>query len=177
MQVEQHIYPIGKMSIPDIFSMEELQDALQDIAVLPRILDNCIENLDAHQLAMSYRENGWTIHQIIHHIADSHMNAFIRTKLALAENNPTIKPYNQDAWVIMEDVMGIPINYYSTLIHALHYRWFRLFESLNEEQLMRTFYHPEYNTTTAIWQQIHSYAWHGKHHAEQIIQLRIRKGW
>lgn len=177
MQEEQHIYPIGKMSIPDTFSKDAIADALQDLAVLPRILDYCIENLDANQLAMSYRENGWTIHQIIHHIADSHMNGFIRTKQALAETNPTIKPYNQDAWVTTEDVMGVPINYSITLIHALHHRWGRLFESLNEEQLMRTYYHPEYKTTTALWQQIHSYAWHGKHHAEQIRQLRIRKGW
>lgn len=174
---EDHIYPIGRMNTPEEFSEKLFRDALKEIKVLPRILDYCIENLDAAHLATSYREGGWSIHQIIHHIADSHMNAFIRIKIALCEDNPTIKPYNQDDWVLTSDVMTVPVNYSITLIHALHHRLHALLASLNEDQLMRTYYHPEYNKTTAIWQVASNYAWHGKHHAEQIRQLKIRNNW
>lgn len=174
---EEYIYPIGRMNTPEQFSEKLFKDALQEIKVLPRILDYCVENLDAAHLATSYREGGWTIHQIIHHIADSHMNAFIRIKLAVCEDNPTIKPYNQDDWVLTTDVMNVPANYSITLIHALHHRLYTLLDSLSEEQLMRTYYHPEYNKTTAIWQLACNYAWHGNHHAEQIRQLKIRNNW
>ncbi len=107
----------------------------------------------------------------------SHMNAFIRIKLAVCEDNPTVKPYNQDDWVLTNDVMNVPVNYSITLIHALHHRLYTLLDSLTGEQLMRTYYHPEYDKTTTIWQLAHNYAWHGKHHSEQIRQLRIRNGW
>lgn len=174
---EEHIYPIGQMAIPETFSIKDLKHSIDEIRVLPRILDYCIENLDAAHLATSYREGGWTIHEIIHHLADSHMNGFTRSKLALTEDNPVIKPYNQDAWATTEDVTGVPVNYSITLLHALHHRWATLFESLTEAQFMRTYFHPEYNNTTALWQQLHSYAWHGKHHTEQIRQLRVRMDW
>ena len=174
---EKHIYPIGSMHVPDSYDQHSIKEAIQEIKVLPRILDFCIENLDAIQLNTSYRENGWAIYQIIHHIADSHMNGFIRTKLALSEHNPTIKPYLQDEWVNTSDVSKIPVNYSITIIHALHHRWTTLFESLSELELKRTYFHPEYKKEIPIWEQIHSYAWHGKHHAEQIRQLRIRKEW
>ncbi len=174
---EEYIYPIGRMLTPQNYSEKAFKDDLQEIKVLPRILDYCVENLDAAHLATSYREGGWSIHQIIHHIADSHMNAFIRIKLAVCEDNPTVKPYNQDDWVLTNDVMNVPVNYSITLIHALHHRLYTLLDSLTGEQLMRTYYHPEYDKTTTIWQLAHNYAWHGKHHSEQIRQLRIRNGW
>jgi hypothetical protein len=177
MNIEEHIYPIGRMHIPDIYSEKEYLNALQDIKTLPRILDYCLENLDAEQLNATYREGSWNIHQIFHHIADSHMNAFIRTKLMLTEDHPTIKAYNQDDWVKTPDVLNVPVNYSITLIHALHHRWIALLTTLSEKDLMRTYYHPEYKKTVALWQVVQTYAWHGKHHAEQIRQLRIRKGW
>lgn len=177
MDNEQHIYPIGKMDVPIEFSPKDFEKNINEIRVLPRILDYCIENLDAAQLQTSYRPGGWTIHQILHHIADSHMNAFIRTKLMLTEDNPTIKPYKQDDWVLTKDVIDVPVNYSITLVHALHHRWVALLSSLDKEQLMLTYYHPEYEKTVALWQVVHTYAWHGKHHAEQIRQLRIRNDW
>lgn len=174
---EAHIYPIGRMNIPEIFLEKEIKDAIQEIKVLPRILDYCVENLDAAQLHTPYRQDGWTIHQIIHHIADSHTNAFIRCKLMLTEDNPTIKPYNQDDWVLTSDVSQVPVNYSITLVHALHHRWVVLLNSLSEDQMMRTYYHPEYEKTVALWQVICMYGWHGKHHAEQIRHLRMRMDW
>lgn len=177
MYIEEHIYPIGKMNIPAIYTKKEYQNAIEEIKVLPRILDYCLENLDAEQLNTSYREGGWSIHQIMHHLADSHMNAFIRTKLMLTEDHPTIKAYNQDDWVLTADVVDVPANYSITLLHALHHRWVTLLNALSEEQIMRTYYHPEYKKTVALWEVVHTYSWHGKHHAEQIRQLRIRKAW
>ena len=177
MEEELHIYPIGRMELPVAFSAKDFTKNLNEIRVLPRILDYCIENLDAVHLQASYRQGGWSIHQIIHHIADSHMNAFVRTKLMLTEDKPTIKPYNQDDWVLSNDVTEVPINYSITLIHALHHRWLQLLSSLHEDQLMRTYFHPEYQKTVSLWQLVHTYAWHGKHHAEQIRQLRIRNDW
>lgn len=174
---EAHVYPIGRMCIPGHFDAKALEHALQEISVLPRILDYCVENLDAAQLETPYREGGWTIQQVIHHIADSHLNAFVRTKLTLSEETPVIKPYQQDSWVLTADVSDVPVNYSITLLHALHHRWVVLFRSLNEEQMMRCYFHPEYQTKTALWQQVHSYAWHGRHHAEQVRQLRIRQSW
>lgn len=171
------IYPIGKLVMPDSFSEKEIKDAIQEIKVLPRILDYCVENLDASQLTTSYREGGWTIHQILHHIADSHMNAFVRMKLLLTEDNPTVKPYSQDDWVLTADVTSVPVNYSITLVHALHHRMVTLLESCSSAQMMRTYYHPEYEKTVALWEVIHTYGWHGKHHAEQIRQLRIRNNW
>lgn len=177
MSTEEMIYPIGRQAIPAAFSIKEIKDSIEDIKVLPRILDYCIENMDAEQLATPYREEGWTPNQIIHHIADSHTNAFVRTKLMLTEENPTIKPYDQESWALTADVINVPVNYSTTLVHALHHRWTILLESLDEKEMMHTFYHPEYKKTVPLWELVHTYAWHGRHHAEQIRQHRIRNNW
>jgi len=177
MTQEEIIYPIGRMQMLHTYSPKEIADAIQEIKVLPRILDFCVENLDAENLATPYRDGGWSTNQIIHHIADSHTNAFVRTKLLLTEDNPTIKPYSQDDWSLTADVLNVPFNYSVTLVHALHHRWVVLLESLDESQMMRTYYHPEYEKTVALWEVIHTYAWHGRHHAEQIRQLRVRMDW
>jgi hypothetical protein len=177
MTPEEYIYPIGRMPNFEQYSEKEFKNALLEIKVLPRILDYCIENLDKAQLETSYRDGGWTINQIIHHIADSHMNAYVRTKLMLTEDNPTIKAYNQDEWALTADIKNVPVNYSITLLHALHHKWLMLLESLNEAQLMRSYYHPEYEKTVQTWQVAQTYAWHGNHHAEQIRHLRTRNGW
>lgn len=176
-ELETIIYPTGRMTIPSGYSEKEIRDAIQEIKVLPRLLDYCIENLDAAQLATPYREGGWTTNQIIHHIADSHMNAFVRTKLTLTEDNPVVKPYSQDDWALTVDVAKVPVNYSITLLHAMHHRWSALLASLGETQLKRTYYHPEYEKTIPLWELVHTYAWHGKHHAEQVRQLRLRMDW
>ena len=169
-------YPIGKYELKP-FSEKELQDRLIEIKVLPRILERAIINLDQAQLDTPYREGGWTVTQLVHHVADSHMNAFIRFRLGLTESNPTIKPYDQDAWVKLADYKTVPINVSLTLLHGLHLRWHAMLLALSKEEWERTIYHPEHKKTITLWDMLGDYAWHGAHHVAHITSLRTRKGW
>jgi hypothetical protein len=124
-----------------------------------------------------YRDGGWTINEIVHHVADSHMNAFIRFKLGLTEDNPVIKPYHQENWSKTADVTGVPVNLSVTLLHALHHRWYELLKSMEEKQWQRTVYHPEQKRELTLWELLAIYAWHGKHHVAHITGLREKMGW
>src|ERR1044071_5896120 len=115
-------YPIGKYQ-PQPYSDKQKEDWLNDIKFLPQSVENALLNLDEAQLLTPYREGGWTVKQVVHHVADSHINAYCRFKVGLTENNPTIKPYDENAWSVMEDVKNLPINISLTLLHALHIRW------------------------------------------------------
>ena len=170
------IYPIGKY-IEQPFSEEQLRERLLDIRFMPQSLELTISNLDEYQLNTSYREGGWTIKQIVHHLADSHMNAYIRCKLALTEDNPIIKPYDQDLWAEMDDSKNLPVNISTTLLHSLHLRWHEMLLNLNEDQWNRTVMHPEYKKQMSLWYILGLYAWHGKHHIAQIQSLRERMNW
>ena len=145
---EQHLsYPIGLEEESDVYN-DIYGDALKfrllnDIKMLPVMLEFAVQNLNADQLDTPYRPGGWTVHQLIHHIADSHINAYIRFKLALTENNPVIKPYDQEAWALLSDTKNLPINISLTLLHALHARWYQLMYDMTEDQWQRTIYHPE----------------------------------
>lgn len=174
--MSDHRYPIGTY-VEQPFSETLLQERMLDIRFLPELLERTLLNLDAAQLDTPIRDGAWTIRQIVHHLADSHMNAYIRFKLAITEENPTIKPYNQDTWAMLPDSLTIPPNYSCTLLHALHYRWHVLMTQLNETDWNKTYYHPEYNKTTTLWYLLGLYAWHGKHHAAQIDALRKAKAW
>ncbi len=169
-------YPIGKVQFVE-YSEKEKEARLADILFLPKMLEYAVLNLNEAQLQTPYREGGWTVNQLVHHVADSHMNAFIRCKLALTEENPTIKPYDQDAWVSREDVSQVPVNISITLLHALHHRWYELLKSLTEQEWKRTVYHPEQQREISIWNILLIYAWHGKHHAAHVTNLREEKGW
>jgi hypothetical protein len=169
-------YPIGKY-IEQPFSEALFKEWLLDISFLPKALEHAISNLDAHQLEVPYRPGGWNARQVVHHVADSHMNAFIRIKLALTEDNPTIKPYDQDAWVTLSDVQNTPINVSLTLLHALHAKMHEVLKNIKAEEWNRTVEHPEYKTTMTIWYIFGLYAWHGKHHTAHINKLRERMGW
>ena len=169
-------YPIGKY-LPQEFSFEQKKNWIADIEFLPTELENAIINLDEHQLATAYREDGWTVHQVVHHVADSHMNAFIRFKLGLTEVNPTIKPYNEAAWAELEDVKSLPINISLTILHALHKRLVVLLNSISDEQWNRTIEHPQYKQQMTLWYVLGLYAWHGKHHTAHIKTLRELKQW
>lgn len=169
-------YPIGKF-IEQPFSKELLRECLLDIRFFSNHLEHAISNLDEHQLDTSYRDGGWTIKQVIHHLADSHMNAFIRCKLALTEDNPVIKPYDQDAWSETAEHKNTPVNVSITLLHALHLRWHELFSNLNPADWNRTIMHPEYKKQMSLWYILTLYAWHSKHHVAQIQSLKERKGW
>jgi hypothetical protein len=174
---ESIIYPIGHFSTPESFVAADVKNAIEDIAVLPRLLDYCIENLDEAHLHHPYREGGWTINQIIHHIADSHMNAYVRCKLAVTEDNPVVKPYEQELWALTADVRDVAVNYSVTLVHALHYRWVKLLQSLDETGLQRTFFHSDSQSNVPLWEMAQKYAWHGRHHVAQVRGLRERMEW
>lgn len=175
-------YPIGKLedkafSNKNGFDEKTKSVYLRDIQACPVLLENAILNLDEHQLNVPYRDGGWTSKQVIHHVADSHMNAYIRFKLALTEEHPTIKPYDEAAWAMLSDTKNLPVNISLTLLHALHTRWVELMKNMSEVDWQRTFFHPEYKTKTSLWDVAGTYAWHGKHHTAHITKLRERMGW
>ncbi len=169
-------YPIGTY-VEQPYSEIQFKEWLLDIRFLPNHLENSVSNLDEFQLNTAYRDGGWTIQQIVHHLADSHMNAFIRTKLALTENNPTIKPYDQNLWAVTPEIYSLPVNVSFTFLHALHIRWHELLKAMNMAQLERTIHHPEYNRQMTVWNILGLYAWHSKHHVAQINALKKRMDW
>ena len=175
-------YPIGKVADQkftgkEAFDQRLLKMGLADIRFLPLAMENSILNLDEAQLQVPYRDGGWTIQQVVHHVADSHMNAYIRFKLGLTENEPTIKTYEEKEWAKLPDTANVPINYSITLLHALHERFTSLLGSLSEEQWQRTVFHPVQNRPVSLWELFAMYAWHGRHHTAHITSLRQRMGW
>lgn len=170
-------YPIGKYE-PQPFSIDQKVEWLADLKFLPVLLENAILNLDEAQLHTPYRDGGWTVHQLVHHIADSHMNAYIRFKLGLTEDNPEIKPYDENKWAELYDVRKLPVNISVTLLHALHARWYEALKDIKDDDWNnRTVYHPEHKRTMRLWFLLGLYAWHGKHHVAHITALREKKGW
>lgn len=168
-------YPIGKYQTKP-FSQKQKDEWLLDLKFLPSELELAVQNLDEAQLQTLYRDGGWTVQQLVHHVADSHMNSFIRFRLTLTENNPTIKPYDQDAWAHLDDVK-LPINISLTLLHSLHRRLVAMLENLPDDAWQRTFYHPEHEKQMTLWYLLGLYAWHGKHHTAHIKNLRERMNW
>ena len=169
-------YPIGEY-IAQPFSDQQWQAWLIDIQFLPQHLENAILNLDEAQLNTAYRDGGWTVKQVVHHVADSHMNAYIRFKLGLTEDKPTIKPYDQMAWAEMSDTKELPVNISLTLLHALHSRWLNILQRMTREELDRTVYHPEHKKEFTLWHLLGMYAWHSRHHTAHITHLRERMKW
>jgi DinB superfamily len=170
-------YPIGEYE-PKPFSIEQKVEWLADLKFLPAHLEDATLNLDEAQLQTPYREGGWTVHQLVHHVADSHINAYCRFKLALTEENPTIKPYDEKLWAEMNDVQKLPVNISLTLLHALHTRWHEAVKGVPDKDWNnRTIFHPEQKKTVRLWTLLGMYAWHGKHHVAHITSLRERKGW
>lgn len=170
-------YPIGNYE-PKPFSIEQKVEWLADIKFLPAQLEAAILNLDEAQIHTPYREGGWTVHQLVHHVADSHMNAYCRFKLGLTEENPVIKPYDQDRWVQTADVIKLPVNISVTLLHALHARWYECLKYIPDNDWNnRTVFHPEYKRTLRFWYLLGMYAWHGRHHVAHIQALRERMKW
>jgi uncharacterized damage-inducible protein DinB len=169
-------YPIGKYEAQP-FSESQKKKWIADIQFLPNELEQAIENLDEAQLQTPYRDGGWTVHQLVHHLADSHMNSFIRFKLALTEDNPTIKPYEDNAWSEMADVTKEPINVSITLLYALHKRWLTLLQNMSDADFEKTLFNPQRRGQLTLWEMLGIYAWHGKHHVEHIKTLKENKGW
>jgi uncharacterized damage-inducible protein DinB len=180
-QDEKLRYPVGREDEQEVYKSnynEPLKNSLLiDIKMLPSSLEFAIQNLDASQLETPYRPGGWTVQQVVHHVADSHMNAYMRFKLGLTEENPTIKAYDQEAWASLSDSKKVPVNISITLLYSLHARWYQLMEDMGESEWQRTIYHPEREKEMSMWDLLKSYAWHSRHHVAHILQLRERKGW
>jgi hypothetical protein len=170
-------FPIGPFVAPAMVNAEMRKRLINDIRYLPSLLEIAVQTLDAHQLETPYRPGGWTVAQVVHHVADSHMNGFTRVKLALTEDNPTIKPYDQEAWAELADVQYTPINISITLLHALHARWVAVLEHMEAKDWDRTFFHPGNNASYDLSTHLANYSWHGLHHLAHIERLKEREGW
>ena len=168
-------YPIGKYE-PKPYSQQQKEQWLNDLKFLPTDLEMAVTNLDEFQLDTPYREGGWTVKQLVHHVADSHANAYIRFKLGLTEDNPPVKPYNEKEWALLNDVQTVPINVSLTWLHAMHQRWVASIRDLTDEQWQRTVLHPQHNEIS-LWFLLGMYAWHGKHHTAHITTLREQNNW
>lgn len=173
---EELKYPIGKY-VPQPFSEKLLNEWLIDIQNLPQHLENAVLNLDEAQLNTPYRPDGWTVKQLVHHVADSHMNAYIRFKLRLTEDSLIIKPYDENAWAQMPDTINLPINISLTLLHALHTRWHEVLRNMSREDLNKIAFHPEHKKEMSLWFLLGMYAWHSRHHTAHITALRERMRW
>jgi hypothetical protein len=168
-------YPVGKFKSPKKVTPHQRMAAIAALAELPGKLSQAVEGLDREQLDTPYREGGWTVRQVVHHLADSHMNAFVRVRLALTEDWPTITPYNESAWALLHD-SAAPVSWSVALVESLHARWVMMLESLSEEQWQRGFMHPELGGSTVEMTTL-LYAWHSRHHVAHITRLREREGW
>ena len=169
-------YPIGKFHFDRPFSETQKQKCLTDVAQAPANLRAAVKGLTDAQLDTPYRPQGWTVRQVAHHVPDSHLNAYVRFKLALTEEAPTIKPYFEDRWAQLADTKATPVEVSLTLLECLHDRWVRLLRSLAAQDWKRTFRHPEMGEMT-LEKTLALYAWHGRHHVAHVTSLRERNGW
>jgi len=169
-------YPIGRFTPPQNSTPETRSAQIEILRSLPDALQSAINGLDLAQLDTPYREGGWTVRQLIHHIADSHANSFIRFKLALTEDWPTVKPYDEKAWAELSDSRDVPVGVSMQLIAALHTRWMTLLESLGEADFQRGYIHPESGRQN-LAHVLALYAWHSRHHTAHITNLRTRMSW
>lgn len=169
-------YPIGKFVWPESVSEEARLGMIQDISATPARLRAALAGLSESQLDTPYRPEGWTVRQVVHHLPDSHLNCYTRFKLALTEDNPAIKPYDEDRWARLADTRETPIETSLVLLDALHARWVIVLKSLTAAQWKRTFHHPEHGSV-ALDRNLALYAWHGRHHVGHVVSLRERSGW
>jgi uncharacterized damage-inducible protein DinB len=170
-------YPVGKFKSPAGPQMsDERRVLIEQIAATPARMRAAVAGLSDAQLDTPYREGGWTVRQVVHHVPDSHMNAYTRLKLALTEHEPAIKPYDEAAWAKLNDVRDTPIETSLLLLDTLHARWGTLLDAMTDADFERTLRHPDYGVMTLDW-LVALYAWHGRHHVGHITSLRDRNGW
>lgn len=169
-------YPIGGPRKAESFTPQERSAAIEGIRQLPQSLRSAVAALSENQLETPYRPGGWTVRQLVHHVADSHMNAYTRVRLALTEDSPTISAYQENRWAELEDARAVAVSTSLDLLQALHVRWVRLFSSLDEQQWKRPYLHPE-NGPQTVEQTVILYDWHGRHHTAHVTQLSSRMGW
>jgi hypothetical protein len=169
-------YPVGKHRAATAISPQDRQEWLHEIEALPGSLRAAVAGLTDTQLDTPYRDGGWTVRQVVHHFADSHLNSYTRFRLALTEDNPTIKPYAEELWADLADARTAPVDLSLQLLDGLHSRWVLLIQSFNEPDFARTFRHPE-RGEMRLDQNLALYAWHCRHHLAHINGLRERNGW
>jgi len=169
-------YPIGKFHFDGLPTEEQREEFFDDISRAPANLRAAVKGLSDQQLDTPYRPDGWTVRQVAHHVPDSHLNAYVRFKLALTEPEPTIKPYAEDLWARLPDTPATPVDVSLTLLESLHNRWVRLLRSLKPEDWKRSFRHPELGLVS-LEKNLALYAWHGRHHVAHITSLRQRSDW
>ena len=170
-------YPIGEFTPPEQVSEDERKQYIVEIAQLPQEIKQTVDGLSDEQLNTPYRDGGWTVRQVVHHLPDSHMNAYTRFRIALTEDQPTIRPYAEDRWAALSDARRARLEPSLQLLEALHQRWVMLLQSLTDEDFARTYVHPQQNQTVRLDTALANYAWHGKHHLAHITRLKERKGW
>lgn len=169
-------YPIGLFE-PQPYGEALRDEWIADIKFLPNALEAALHNLDEAQLHTPYREGGWTVHQLVHHVADSHINAYTRFKLGYTEDTPAIKPYEEQLWAETADVKDLPVNISITLLYALHQRWSHFLQSLSERDWEKKVFHPGSQKELSLWHLLGMYSWHGRHHTAHITALRERMEW
>src|SRR3984893_12526190 len=169
-------YPIGKFTYEGPMTPERSRECLTAIAETPARLREAVAGLTDEQLDTQYRPGGWTVRQVVHHLPDSHLNSYMRFRLALTEDEPTIKPYREDRWAELPDARTQPVEVSLRLLECLHARWVALLRSLTDAEWKRTFRHPELGLVS-LEQNAALYAWHGQHHVAHILNLRERMGW
>ncbi|OPH59380.1 metal-dependent hydrolase [Paenibacillus ferrarius] len=170
-------YPIGLFEHEGEITEEKLHTWMADIASTPARLRMAVAGLSDEQLDTPYRAGGWTLRQVVHHVADSHMNSYTRFKLALTEEEPTIRPYYEERWAELSDGRSAPVELSLVLLEALHSRWMILLQEMQQDQFARAFVHPESGKTIRLDWNVGLYAWHGNHHIAHITRFRDRKGW
>ena len=177
LNLETLRYPVGKFIFPEQISAEEMALLIKTIEELPAKLRGAVSNMSEEQLNTPYRDGGWTVRQVVHHLFDSHSNSYTRMKLAMTEDNPAIKPYMEAPWAELEDGKNAPVELGLELLELLHKRWIIFLRSLTEKDLQRTFFHPDNKRSQTIAQTIALYAWHSRHHLSHITELKKRMGW
>jgi uncharacterized damage-inducible protein DinB len=169
-------YPIGQFQYDGPLTDAQRQRLIDQIEEAPAKLRAAVEGLSTQQLETPYRPGGWTVRQVVHHLPDSHLNSYMRFRLALTEDEPTIRPYYEDRWAKLDDARHAPIDISLALLESLHRRWVLLLRSLTARDYARTFIHPELGVVS-LDKNVSLYAWHGRHHVAHITSLRERMGW
>jgi hypothetical protein len=170
-------YPIGKFECPRLIEIGMLQEWINSIAALPTEVENAIAGWDDTMLDTPYRPQGWTVRQLVHHLADSHHHSYVRFKWALTEENPVIKAYDEKAWAELFDARIAPVGLAIQHLHAVHGRWVYLLNGMSQKMLQRTFIHPETGEVQRLDENIGKYAWHGRHHLAQIQNFKVTMGY
>jgi hypothetical protein len=170
-------YPIGRFVIPEVYTEELRRGWIGELTALPRLANAAVAGLDDRRLDTPYRPDGWTVRQVVHHLPDSHLNAYMRFRLALTEQEPTIRPYYEDRWAELPDARQAPVEVSLALLEALHARWVTLLRTIGSDDWLRIFVHPEHGRRMTLNETLAMYAWHGRHHVAHITALRQREGW